>query len=75
MTELGGDLSHFEQLSAVTPKKIPLAIIIGTLIVPVVLWLINLIAPSEGVAELKEAEKQKAEEAPAAVSGPDIDDI
>jgi hypothetical protein len=72
----GGDLSEFERLSAITPKKMPLAILIGTAMVPIILWIINLLAPTEAVDELKQAEKDK--EAPAAVQsagGPDIDEI
>lgn len=72
----GGELSEFERLSAITPKKMPLAILIGTALVPIVLWIINLLAPTEAVDELKQAEADK--EGPAAVQpsgGPDIDEI
>jgi len=70
----GGELSEFERLSAITPKKTPLAIIIGTALVPVVLWIINILAPTEAVDELKKAEEGKT--APTAeVGGPDIDEI
>ena len=69
----GGDLSEFERRSAITPKKVPLAILIGTALVPIVLWVINLLAPTEAVDELKKAEEEKT---PAAqVGGPDIDEI
>ena len=69
----GGELSNFERLSAITPKKTPMAIIIGTALVPLILWIINLLAPTEGVAELKEAEKETA--ATTQVGGPDIDEL
>ena len=72
----GGELSEFERLSAITPKKVPLAILIGTALVPVVLWIINVLAPTEAVDELKKAEEEKG--GPAAVQpvgGPDIDEI
>ncbi len=70
----GGELSHFEALSAVIPKKTPFAILIGAALIPVVLWLINVLAPTEAVDELQQVEEDK----PAAVQttgGPDIDDI
>jgi hypothetical protein len=70
----GGELSEFERLSAITPKKTPLAILIGTALVPIVLWIINLLAPTEAVDELKKAEEEKATPA-ARVGGPDIDEI
>lgn len=70
----GGELSEFERLSAITPKKTPLAILIGTAMVPIVLWIINMLAPTEAVDELKKAEEEAS--APAAqVGGPDIDEI
>jgi hypothetical protein len=72
----GGELSEFERLSAITPKKMPLAILIGTALVPVVLWIINILAPTEAVDEARQAEADKG--APAAVQpvgGPDIDEI
>lgn len=71
----GGELSEFERLSAITPKKTPLAIIIGTALVPVVLWVINILAPTEAVDELKKAEEDKTGSAAAEVGGPDIDEI
>jgi hypothetical protein len=70
----GGELSQFERLSALTPKKTPFAILIGAALIPVVLWIINVLAPTEAVDELKEAEAER----PAAASpagGPDIDEI
>jgi hypothetical protein len=71
----GGELSEFERLSAITPKKTPLAILIGTALVPIVLWIINLLAPTEAVDELKKAEEDKAAPAATQVGGPDIDEI
>jgi len=76
----GGELSHFEQLSAITPRKQPLAIVIGALVVGVALILINKLAPTETVDQLKKEEAKKAAAAavqPAEASGPagDIDDI
>jgi hypothetical protein len=70
----GGELSNFERLSAITPKKTPMAIIIGTALVPLILWIINLLAPTEAVDELKEAEKDQAPAA-AQAGGPDIDEL
>lgn len=72
----GGQLSHFESLSAITPKKQPLAILFGTALVPVVLWIINLLAPTEAVEDLK-GKGEKGEGDKPAVTAPadDIDDI
>ena len=68
------ELSHFEELSAQTPKKGPYAIIIGTVLLPILLWAINLMAPSEGVKDLKDKEKE-SKDTPAATAGPSSEDI
>ncbi|MCP4678379.1 MAG: hypothetical protein GY854_23275 [Deltaproteobacteria bacterium] len=52
------ELSHFEELSTQTPKKQPYAILIGTVMFTFLLWLLNFISPSEGVADLKKAEEE-----------------
>jgi hypothetical protein len=62
------ELSHFESESAKTPVKEPYAILIGTVLLAIILYILNHLAPNEGVASLKEA-KAKAE-APAAVTSP-----
>ena len=46
------ELSHFEQLSAQTPKKQPYAILIGAILVPIILAIVNMLSPTEGVKEL-----------------------
>ena len=61
------ELSHFEELSTQIPKKQPYAILIGAAMFPVLLWLLNFISPSEGVADLKKA----AEESRATVQSAD----
>ena len=61
------ELSHFEELSAQTPKKQPYAILIGTVVLIIVLVLIKELSPTQAVEELKEAE----DEAPAAVAPAD----
>lgn len=53
------ELSHFEELSAKTPKKEPYAILIGAVLLVVVLWLLNHFAPTEGVKDLKEGKKEE----------------
>jgi len=70
-----GDLSHFEALSAVTPKKTPIAILVGTALVPIVLWIINVLAPTEAVDELKNAEEEGAKEQAAQTATADGDDL
>lgn len=73
----GGELSQFEALSAITPKKQPMAILIGTAVTLVALWVINALAPTEAVDDLKK-QGSKASEAAAtapAGGGEGIDDI
>ena len=65
MAETGSGLSHFEEEAAQTPKKMPMAIVIGTALVPVVLILLNWLAPNEAIKEAKQQEAEKDE--PAAV--------
>ncbi len=47
------ELSHFEEISTKTPRKQPYAIIIGAALLPLLMWVINLISPTEAVKELK----------------------
>jgi hypothetical protein len=54
----GGELTQYESMSAITPKKQPLAIIIGTILLPLVLWVINLLAPTEAVEDLKKGQEK-----------------
>ena len=70
-----GELSHFEALSAVIPKKTPIAILVGTALVPIVLWVINVLAPTEAVDELKNAEEEASKPAETAPvqTGDDLD--
>ncbi|MDJ0762711.1 MAG: hypothetical protein QNJ97_06945 [Myxococcota bacterium] len=51
------ELSHFEELSAQTPKKEPYAILIGTVILAVALVVLNKLSPTEPVRELKAAQE------------------
>ena len=68
------ELSYFEQLSTQTPKKTPYAIMIGTVVTIIVLWLMSVFAPSEGVKDLRNAqEKQEAPAAAAMPAGEDVD--
>jgi hypothetical protein len=75
----GGDLTQFEALSAVTPKKQPMAILIGAALTIVALWVINALAPTEAVDELKKkgtaAAAAAATSAAADSSSGSIDDI
>lgn len=72
----GGELTQFEAASAVTPKKMALAIVIGAALIVPLLWLLSALAPTEAVEELKAAEKE-AKEAPAEAQpvGGSVDDI
>ena len=70
------DLSHFENLSAQTPKQVPYIILLGVVLIPIVLVLINILAPTEAVDDLKKVKANvdvPAETAPAA--GQDVDNI
>ncbi|HUT78585.1 MAG TPA: hypothetical protein VM285_12905 [Polyangia bacterium] len=76
----GGELSQFEALSAIIPKKQPMAILIGTAVTIVALWVINALAPTETVDDLKKqgsaaTEAAAAAAAPTSGSGSSIDDI
>jgi hypothetical protein len=73
----GGELTHFEELSTITPKKQPMAILIGTAVTILALWIINLLAPTETVDQLKQEGAKAAEESAAAApaTGGGIDDI
>ncbi len=69
-----GELSQFEQLSAMTPKKMPLAIIAGTLLIPILLVIINMLIPNEAVDEAK-ANAQTAEAPAEAQPAGEVDEI
>lgn len=69
------ELSHFEQLSAKTPTKQPVAILIGMALLPLLLWAINLIAPNEGVKELKQEKTQDLQAEVAPASADDVEEL
>lgn len=74
----GGELTQFEALSAVTPKKQPMAILIGTAVTLVALWVVNALAPTEAVGDLKKQESKAAAAAATVQTGGgegSIDDI
>ena len=64
----GGELTQFEELSAVIPKKQPLAILIGACVLIIAFFIINALAPTEAVEELRG--KTGAKEAAAAAATP-----
>jgi len=70
------DLSHFENLSTKTPRQVPYIILLGVILIPIVLVVINMLAPTEAVDDLKKVKTEvdvPAETAPA--GGQNIDDI
>ena len=71
----GGELTQFEAASAVTPKKMAFAIIVGAAFIPVILWLLSALAPTEAVEELKAAEKRGDDTPAASAPAGDVDDI
>jgi len=70
------ELSHFESLAAMTPKKTPYAILVGSALIPVILVLINWLAPTEAVDDLKNAQEAQASDVAGNVQAAgDVDDI
>jgi hypothetical protein len=69
------ELSHFEELSAKTPVKQPYAILGGAVLLIIVLWLLNAIAPNEAVKESKSRESDQVEEAASPAQQADEDEI
>ena len=63
------DLSHFENLSAQTPKQVPYIILLGVVLIPVVLVVINILAPTEAVDDLKKVKADADVPAVVAPSG------
>ncbi len=53
------ELSHFEALSAKTPRKEPFGILIGTVVMVVVILILNYLSP--GAAAHKAEEEKKDE--------------
>lgn len=70
------ELSHFEEISAKTPLRQPYTILGGVVLMVIVLWLLNAIAPNEAVKESKARKSDRVEEAAApAAQGADEDEI
>jgi hypothetical protein len=67
------ELSHFEEESTKTPVKTPYAIMGGTLLLILLLYILNQLAPNEAVGEGREAQ-EASETAPAAAAA-DEDEI
>jgi hypothetical protein len=63
MEAVMSELSHFEELSAKTPLKGPIAIIVGSIVLPIILYLLSLITPTEAVSDLKKAGQEGPAEA------------
>jgi hypothetical protein len=59
------ELSHFEQESAKTPMRDPLIVLGAAALLPIILFIINLLSPGAAVQEGREL--QEGKEAPAAV--------
>ena len=63
------ELSHFEEESAKTPTKQPYAILIGTVLLILLLYALNQLAPNEAIEESRVAEATAA--APSAAAADD----
>jgi hypothetical protein len=54
------ELSHFEQESTKTPTKVPYAIIGGTLLLIILLYILNQLAPNEAIEKSRQAQEEAA---------------
>ncbi len=76
---MSGELTQFEQKSALTPKQMPYAIIGGCILAFIVVLLVTAFGKNEAVNDLHQMGKENAAQAtaPAATSGSagSIDDI
>ncbi len=68
------ELSHFEKLSAQIPRKQPVAILIAMALLPLLLWGLNVLAPNEGVKNLKE-QKDEASAVAAPSAAEDLEEL
>ncbi len=70
------ELSQFEQASTKTPMRDPMIVIGGFLLLPLLLWVINLVSPNEAVDDLKKSQQvQEDFNQPAALQNADDDEI
>ncbi len=70
------ELSHFEQASTKIPMRDPMIVIGGFLLLPLLLYVINLLSPNEAVDDLKKTKQTQGEfDRPAAVQSADDDEI
>jgi hypothetical protein len=65
------ELSHFEEESIKTPVKQPYAILIGCALLPIVLWILSALTPTQAVKDLKQADETKPAAAAQAVDDGD----
>ena len=73
---MSGELTEFEQKSALVPKQMPYAILGGFGLALVIFILIGIFGKNEAVDDLKKAEQdQPAETAPAAASAASSEDV
>ena len=69
------ELSHFEAESAKTPVKEPYAILIGTVLLIIILYLLNQLSPNEAIQESRQAEDALGASPAAATPSADDDEI
>ena len=74
---MSGELSSFEQKSAVTPKQTPYGILGGTILAVIIFILVSTFGTNDAVDDLKEkkADAAKTEAAPSTGGGGDVEDI
>lgn len=77
---MSGELSQFEQKSANTPKNVPYAILGGTVLALIIVFLVNAFGKNEAVDDLKKLEsgevaKDEAAQTAAPSSSADDDEI
>jgi zona occludens toxin (predicted ATPase) len=74
---MSGELSTFEQKSAITPKQMPFSILGGTILAVIIFILVSTFGTNDAVDDLKKAEAKPAatQAATPAASGGEVDDI
>jgi hypothetical protein len=71
---MSGELSTFEQKSAITPKQMPFSILGGTILAVIIFILVSTFGTNDAVDDLK-AKPAATQAATPAASGGEVDDI
>jgi hypothetical protein len=71
---MSGELSQFEQQSALVPKTMPYAILGGSALAVIIFVLIGMFASNEAVTDLKGKSDDSAQTSETPATAPSIDD-